>query len=128
MKKYLIIGGILNVLLGIFHLFFWNIFDWPNTISCLSVENKGIMEVLNIQLTITILFFGYISIFHPKDLLSTKLGNIIILFITLFYVIRLFNEFIFWPINSVTFISSILLVVFILLYLIPFISIRKQNN
>lgn len=127
MRKYLILGGVLNTLLGIFHLLFWYIFDWPNTIMCLSFENRGILEVLNIHVAITILFFGYVSLFQTKKLLEEKFGRIFIFFIAFFYFIRLINEFIFWPLNSATIVSTIILLILILLYFIPYVLLTRLD-
>ena len=127
MRKYLILGGVLNILLGIFHLLFWNIFDWPNTIMCLSSENRGILEVLNIHVAITILFFGYVSLFQTKKLVDEKFGRIFIFFIAFFYFIRLINEFIFWPINSTTIVSAVILLILILLYFIPYVLLTRLD-
>ena len=128
MKNCLIIGGVLNILLGIFHFMFWAIFDWPNTIECLNSNNKGILEVLNIHGALAILFFGYLSIFRIEELQNTKLGRTVILFVALFYLIRLINEFIFWPYSDETIIMAIFLSVMTLLYVIPFISLINTNN
>jgi len=128
LKKYLVIGGVLNILLGIFHFMFWGIFDWPNTIMCLSLENRGILEVLNIHVAITILFFGYVSLFQTKKLLDEKFGRIVILFIAFFYFIRLINEFIFWPLNTATIVSAIILLILILLYFIPYVLLTRLDH
>lgn len=127
MKYYLIIGGILNVLLALFHFMFWSIFDWPNTIKCLSNENQGILEVTNIHLAITILFFGYISIFKWKELLYTHLGKLTLLFISFFYFLRFINEFLFWEIDTASFISAGLTLIFVYLYFIPLILTRNKR-
>ena len=127
MKKYLILGGVLNTLLGIFHLLFWNIFDWPNKIMCLSPENRGILEVLNIHVAVTILFFGYASLFQIKKMLEEKFGRIFIFFIAFFYFIRLINEFIFWPLNTATIVSTIILLILILLYFIPYVLLTRLD-
>lgn len=130
MKKLLMIGGILNFFLGLFHMFFWVIFDWPESLANLSNVNRGIMEVLNIHGTMVILFFGYVSIFKREQLLSSEMGKLVLLFITVFYLVRFVNEFIFWPIGMDTLISAVILTIMLFIYAIPTFNLyhRKSNR
>jgi len=105
MNKYLLIcGGFINLLLAGFHLSFWKIFNWPESLVSLSPVNLGIMQVINIHLAFVVLVFAYVSIFCHRELLSTKLGKTIVVSIILFYILRAINQLIFWDIvmpNSV---------------------------
>ncbi len=99
MNKYLLIcGGVINLLLAGFHISFWKIFNWPESLFSLSPVNLGIMQVINIHLAFVILVFAYISIFCYRELLSTKLGKSIVVSIILFYILRGVNQLIFWDI------------------------------
>ncbi len=99
MNKYLLIcGGVINLLLAGFHISFWKIFNWPESLVSLSPVNLGIMQVINIHLAFVILVFAYISIFCYRELLSTKLGKSIVVSIILFYILRGVNQLIFWDI------------------------------
>ena len=71
-KNLLICGGVINFLLAGFHLAFWKIFDWPDSLLSLSPMNLGIMQVINIHLAFVVFVFAYVSIFHHRELLSTK--------------------------------------------------------
>lgn len=97
-KTLLICGGVINFLLAGFHLAFWKIFDWPESLLSLSPMNLGIMQVINIHLAFVVFVFAYVSIFHHRELLSTKLGRSIIVSIILFYILRGINQLIFWDI------------------------------
>lgn len=97
-KNLLIIGGVLNFLLAIFHFSFWKIFNWPESLLSLSPLNLGIMQVLNIHLGFVVLVFAYVSIFCHRELLSTKLGKTIVVSIIIFYILRAINQLIFWDI------------------------------
>jgi hypothetical protein len=99
MNKILIIcGGVINLLLAGFHLAFWKIFDWPESLLSLSPINLGIMQVINIHLAFVVLVFAYISIIHHQELLSTKLGKSIVVSIIIFYILRAINQLVFWDI------------------------------
>lgn len=99
MSKYLLIcGGVINLLLAGFHIAFWKIFNWPESLVSLSPLNQGILQVINIHLAFVILVFAYVSIFCHRELLSTKLGKSIVVSIILFYILRGINQLIFWEI------------------------------
>ena len=119
-KKLIIIGGVLNGVLALFHLMFWKLFDWPESLVTLSPDNQAIMQVLAIHGTYIIALFTVLSLCFAQDLLTTRLGRVITLSISLFYYIRCFNEVIFWNITEP---SSIIIFLFCLaialLYTIP---------
>lgn len=99
MSKYLLIsGGVINLLLAGFHVSFWKIFNWPESLVSLSPVNLGIMQVINIHLAFAVLVFAYVSFFCHRELLSTKLGKSIVVSIILFYILRGINQLIFWDI------------------------------
>jgi hypothetical protein len=45
-------------------------------------------HIFNAAVTVTVLFFAYVSLLRRKDLISTKLGHIICIFTALFYLQR----------------------------------------
>ncbi len=100
------IGGVVNLLLAVFHLLFWKALDWPESLLCLTADQSSIMQVLSIHLAMAIALFGYLSLFHSKELTTTKLGKSLLLFIGVFYLVRALNQAIFWDMMEV---SSILL-------------------
>lgn len=125
-KYFLIIGGVINFLLAVFHFSFWKLFNWPESLLSLSPLNQGIMQVLNIHLGFVVLVFAYISIFCYQELLSTKLGKVIIVSIIIFYILRAVNQLIFWDIILP---SSVLISLFLLLvagiYTKPLLTFKK---
>lgn len=124
LKKILVtIGGVLFILMGVFHLLFWKLFDWGNELSKLSVTNSNIMQKLNIGLCILLFSFGYILLVNRKEVISTRIGKILLFVSTLFFLIRLVIEFIF-PGGKLLF--GIIFLICMLVYLIP--AIIKDNN
>ena len=119
MKISIRIGGILNLLLGVFHFAFWEIFNWPKSLECLSPDNSAILQVLNIHGAITILFFAYVSLFHTTELIETKIGRGVAYFIAFFYLIRIANEFLFWGMTIESLVTAIILLLLALLYILP---------
>ncbi|MBU0691856.1 hypothetical protein KKH18_08585, partial [bacterium] len=98
-RVFIIIGGILNGLLFIFHLLFWKLFNWPEALMYMTPDDRALMQVFNIHGSITIGLFAYVSLFHRKELLTTKLGRVILAVIALFYYVHAINSIIFWNIT-----------------------------
>ena len=122
-KTYIIIGGIYNLGLVIFHLLFWKIFNWKKELRLLNSVNRNTIQVLNIFLTLVFLFFGYISIFHAGELSSTNLGITLLGFLAFFWFLRAFVQIYFYGIKN--YFSKLLFLVFILgglLYTYPFLK------
>ncbi len=120
MKTLIIIGGFLWLAVFLFHVLFWNIFDWKRDLNNLTDVNKAVMQVLNLSLMVVFLIFAYISIFHTDELLTTGLGKSILVGIVLFGVFRAIEQVIFFDLKQVR--SKVVLFVALLgtmLYLIP---------
>ena len=92
----ILIGGILNALLVVFHIMFWKIFDWPNTLASLSEENRAIMQVLNIAVIFGLAVFAVLSIMFRRDMLDTRLGRFVTAAIAGFYILRAVCQLMFW--------------------------------
>lgn len=108
----ILIGGIYHVLFIIFHLFFWKIFNWDVTLRKLNSIDKSTIQVLNISLTFVFAIFAYISLNYSADLVSTKLGLSIILFISLFWIFRAIQQIYFYGLKNRF--SILLFIIFIL--------------
>ena len=81
-------GGIYNFVLVIFHLLFRRIFNWDEDLRSLSFLNRAIMQVLNLSLTLVFVIFGYISLVHPKELLTSPLGQSLLITMAVFWFAR----------------------------------------
>ena len=121
-KTFLLIGGLYNIGFVIFHMLFWKIFQWKEDLRSISYVNRAIMQVLNIRLTYVFVVFAYISIIHLEDLISTQLGNTILVAISLFWFMRAIEQIKFFGIKNKY--SAVLFVIFLIgsiIYAIPLI-------
>jgi len=117
-------GGIYNIVLVIFHLLFWRIFNWKEDLRSLSFLNRAIMQVLNLSLTFAFVIFSYISLVHTKELISTSLGQSLLGFIALFWLARSVEQVVFFKLKnwrSIAFLGFFL--VGTVLYAVPAIYI-----
>ncbi len=124
MEKTLIIYccGIYSLALAVFHILFWKIFDWENNLEKLSVANRAIIQILNSRLIYFFLFIAFLCFAYPLELTGTTLGKVILAGISIFWLGRTVEQFIFLK-NHNRFIH-ILTFVFILgtiLFMLPLI-------
>jgi hypothetical protein len=117
-KVLVIMGGILYILGGVFHSLFWKVefLNWVNELTKLTEINSNVMQMLNIGLIVMFLSFGFIMIYFRNEISSSKLGKALLIFSSLFFLIRLIEEFVF-PGSSI--IAEVILVVYTLIYLLP---------
>lgn len=100
MKETLIFaGGIYTVALIVFHVLFWRIFKWPETLRTLNYVNKATIQVLNISITFIFFIFAYISFAHVNDLLNTQLGRTLLVLISLLWLFRAAQQVVFYKLQ-----------------------------
>jgi hypothetical protein len=121
MQKTLILaGGFYNLAFAVFHLLFWRLFKWNTDLQRVSFLNRAIMQVLNLCLIWVFVIFGYVSLFHANELLSSSLGHSLLVLMALFWLFRAIEQIIFFRLS--TWGSWLFLSVFligVLLYALP---------
>ena len=63
--------------------------------------NRGVMQVLNLRLTYVFFVVAFLSFLFADDLISTKLGNVILASISIFAVMRAIEQLIFWKVEKI---------------------------
>jgi hypothetical protein len=76
--------------------------------------NREITAIYGVWSCLVILYFAYISIFHSKDVLTSKLGKSLLVFVALFYFARAIEEVIFIEVG-------------VLVYIIPCLAVAIVN-
>jgi hypothetical protein len=117
------IGGLFNLALAIFHLLFWQLFNWREDLRSLSYLNRGIMQALNLTLTFVFIAFAYLSLVHTYELYLTTLGRSLLLSISVLFMLRALMQVVYFRLTHWG--STVFLVLFIgggLLYGIPAVS------
>lgn len=116
----LFIGGLYNLSFAIFYILFWKIFRWKRGLRRLLPQDRAIMQVMNIHLIYIFFVFAYISIFHQEGLISTQLGKVIIIVLSLFWFMRAIEQIIFFGLkNLVSIVFMIIMLIGATIYLIP---------
>ncbi|MBN2091897.1 hypothetical protein JW964_19935 [candidate division KSB1 bacterium] len=95
-RTLLVIAGIISLLFSIFHLFFYKIFNWSVTLACLDQNNRAIFLTFNLATILMILMITCFSLFYAKELINNKLSRPLLSVFALFYLIRIFSEFLYF--------------------------------
>ncbi len=96
----IIIGGIHSLLFAIFHIGFWKIFSWKTALKKLNLPNRAIMQISNLCLIYFFLFVTFVCFFFTQELYASNLGKVFLCGISLFWLIRAIEQFIFLPVNK----------------------------
>ena len=125
MSKILLrVGGLLNLLFVVFHLAM--VKPIGKALAPLSPDIRATVSTLNIQVAFTLLIFAYLAIFRWRDLLTTRLGNITAIAISLFWFLRGVNQVVFYELTAADLPLFGLCIVFGLLHLVPVLREWKK--
>jgi len=126
-KTLVIIGGVNFLLFGLLHIAFWfdPVIDWKNELVKLTQLNSNIMQMLNIAIIAFFLAFGFIMLYYRREFLDSTLGRVLLIVFALFWLVRLVAEIVF---PEGTIILGVILFLAMLIYLIPAIITKKQNE
>jgi hypothetical protein len=87
--------GFYNLALALFHCAFWRVFKWNHDLKKISFANRGIIQILNIQIIYIFIVVALICFLFPVELLSTEFGKIFLGANALFWLIRTIQQFVF---------------------------------
>ena len=119
-KRLVQIGGVINLLFAAFHLSFWKLFNWQQSLAVLSSDARAVMQVLNIHTAYIVAVCASLACVVSREMSASKLGRMVGMSIAGFWILRAVNEAVFWDVSSVR--SWVLIVVcFVIagLYIIP---------
>lgn len=88
------VGGVVNALFVIFHMWLgYRIHTSPG----IAVGNRPLMEMLNAGGVLIILLFAISSLCYAEEMLGTRLGRLVLLFVFLLYGSRAIEEIVISP-------------------------------
>ncbi|NUO01052.1 MAG: hypothetical protein HUU01_10605 [Saprospiraceae bacterium] len=91
----LFLCGLHSFALVIFHLFFWKILRWKTELAKLGVVNRGVMQIMNVQLIFMFSAVGAACFYFGETLNDGAIGRFFLGSLALFWVLRLVQQFIF---------------------------------
>jgi hypothetical protein len=81
-------SGIFNLILALFHMSFWRVFQWPASLGSLGHVNRQILYVLNLAITALFILAGVLLLAYSRDVLTTELGLALLWGLSLFWLAR----------------------------------------
>jgi hypothetical protein len=115
--------GIHSLFLAIFHILFWKIFHWEKDLKKSSAPTREIIQILNLRIIHVFLFSTFICFYFTEDLFLTNLGKATLIGMSLFWIGRTIEQFVFWKYNPLS-INLILLSFFVfgaVIFVLPLI-------
>ena len=91
----IVLCGIYCLGFAVFHTQFWKLFNWRDDLSKLMPINTAIMQILNIRLIYMFILVGVLCIVFREELASTTLGDFFLGGMSLFWLGRAFEQYIF---------------------------------
>ena len=100
MKTILFLCGLYSVALAIFHILFWRLFKWKTELDKLNFANRAIIQILNSRIIYFFLFVAFICFVYPGELITSDLGRAFLTGVSLFWVGRTIEQFVFLKANN----------------------------
>jgi hypothetical protein len=127
-SRLIILGGVIHILFVMFHLTFYQQFNWQEDLQSLSADNYGILLTLHMGVIFLFAAIGLISFLLREKLVTTDAGKAFSLMIAAFYGVRILAQFLYFPKDNL--LTTIAIVVICaaagLAYLIPVLIDRRQ--
>ena len=122
-KRLVQIGGGINLFFVVFHLSFWKLFNWQQSLTMMNTEDRALIQVLNIHTAYVLAVFAILSFVFSNEMSATKLGRMVGISIAGFWILRAVNEVVFWGVSFTSWIIIVVCLAIAALYIIP--STRK---
>lgn len=92
---------------ALFHMGFWKWFGWPATLRTTGAATRAVTQILNLRLIYVFLGVAGLCFFFPDELVHTRLGRVVMAGMSLFWVGRLIEQFVFlrinrWPVHALS--------------------------
>ena len=92
-------AGIHSAAFALFHIAFWRLFRWRDTLQRATPVDRAVIQILNLRLTYVFAMVAALCFAFPAELHSTPLGRAVSAGMALFWVCRTVEQFIFLRIN-----------------------------
>ncbi|MCX6286203.1 MAG: class I SAM-dependent methyltransferase [Bacteroidetes bacterium] len=118
----IVTGGIILILLGLFHMCFWSLFDWKYELEKLTLVNRNVVQMLNIGSCVMLVSMGGLLLLFRKEILETKLGRAVLILPSIFLFTRFVMGFIF---RGGSPFMALILLLSVFVFLIP--ALRRKT-
>lgn len=116
----ILLCGLHSIGFAAFHLAFWKLFDWPQALRQTNVATRAVTQILNLRLIYVFLGVAALCFFLPQELLGTRIGHAILGGMSLFWLGRTIEQFVFLRINRpIVHVLTALFVIGAILFALP---------
>lgn len=95
----ILLCGFYSLGFALFHSQFWKLFNWKSDLANLQPVNKAIMQIANIRLIYFFVFVAAVCFIFPHELSTTPLGKFFLAGMSLFWLGRAIEQFIFMKVD-----------------------------
>lgn len=92
-------GGMHSLAFAVFHMAFWTLFDWRHSLKSATVADRAILQILNLRLIYVFLCMAALCFAFTAELHATALGRALLAGMSLFWVGRTVEQFVFLRID-----------------------------
>ncbi|HYM87176.1 MAG TPA: hypothetical protein VET30_10630 [Pseudoxanthomonas sp.] len=118
--------GLHSFAFALFHLAFWKLFDWKHELQKVGLPTRAITQILNLRLIYFFLGIGVLCFVFTGELHATPLGRALLLFMSLFWVGRTIEQFLFLRINKpLVHVLTVCFVIGAILFALPLLALLR---
>lgn len=114
------LAGLHSLGFAVFHLAFWRLFRWRETLQRAAFADRAILQIANLQLVYVFLGIAALCFAFTRELHATPLGRALLIVMSLFWVGRTIGQFVFLRINHpLVHVLTVLFVLGAILFALP---------
>ncbi len=114
--------GLHSFTFALFHMGFWKLFDWKRDLRKTSLATRAVTQILNLRLIYFFIGIGVLCFAFARELHATPLGRALLAFMSLFWVGRTIEQFVFLRIDKpLVHALTLLFVVGAILFALPLV-------
>ncbi|MGV8940376.1 MAG: hypothetical protein ACOH1P_02420 [Lysobacter sp.] len=115
--------GIHSVGFAVFHMAFWRLFRWRESLATATTADRAIVQILNLRLIHVFLGVAVLCFFFTEELDGSALGRALLAGMSLFWVGRTIEQFVFLRINRpMVHVLTLLFVLGAVLFALPLLD------
>lgn len=118
------LAGLHSFAFALFHMGFWKLFRWDSELAKVGLATRAVTQILNLRLIYVLLGIGTLCFLFTRELHTTPLGRALLVFMSLFWVGRTIEQFVFLRINKpMVHVLTALFVIGAVLFALPLFSL-----
>ena len=118
------LAGLHSFAFALFHMSFWKLFRWDRELAKVGLPTRAVTQILNLRLIYVFLGMGTLCFLFTRELHATPLGRALLVFMSLFWVGRTIEQFVFLRINKpLVHVLTALFVIGAMLFALPLLPV-----